>query len=63
MPSIIISRAPGIAFAVARPPEGRIILSTLPWITSVGAVIVRSSGVLSPVAVIAPSCLPPAATS
>ena len=39
MPSIIISRAPGIALAVARPPDGRIILSTVPWMTSVGALI------------------------
>ena len=33
----LISRAPGIAFAVARPPDGLIILSTVPWMTSVGA--------------------------
>ena len=29
----------GIALAVARPPEGRIILSTVPWMTRVGALI------------------------
>ncbi len=39
MPSIIISSAPGIARAVARPPEGETSGSTLPWITSVGAVM------------------------
>ena len=39
MPSTIISSAPGIARAVARPPEGEISGSTLPWITSVGAVM------------------------
>ena len=42
MPSIIISRAPGIALAVALPPEGRIILSTVPWMTRVGALIAAS---------------------
>ena len=42
MPSIIISLAPGIALAVALPPEGLIILSTVPWMTSVGALISAS---------------------
>ncbi len=37
MPSIVTSRAPAIAAAVARPPDGRIILSFVPWITTVGA--------------------------
>src|SRR4051812_3406884 len=32
------SRAPGIALAVAFPPDGEISLSSLPWITTVGAV-------------------------
>ncbi len=41
MPSIIISFAPAIARAVARPPEGEISGSTLPWTTSVGAVMLR----------------------
>jgi hypothetical protein len=63
MPSIIISLAPGIALAVARPPEGRIILSTVPWMTRVGALICRSMLVRSPDAMIAPSCRPPARTS
>ena len=39
MPSIIISRAPGMARAVARPPEGLTSRSLVPWITSVGALI------------------------
>ena len=43
MPSISSSRAPGMAFAVARPPDGRTRRSDLPWITSVGALIPRSS--------------------
>ena len=63
MPSIIISRAPGIALAVALPPEGRIILSTVPWMTRVGAVILLSVLVRSPEATIAPSWRPPALTS
>ena len=61
MPSIIISLAPGIAFAVALPPEGLIILSTVPWMTSVGALILPSFLVRSPEATIAPSWRPPAA--
>ena len=63
MPSIIISRAPGIAFAVALPPEGRTILSTVPWMTNVGAMIFLSVLVRSPEATIAPSWRPPALTS
>ena len=42
MPSTIISFAPGIARAVARPPEGRISRSTVPWMTRVGASIPAS---------------------
>ena len=38
MPSISISSAPGMAAAVALPPEGRTSVSSLPWTTSVGAV-------------------------
>ncbi len=41
MPSTTINRAPGIAFAVARPPDGRTRRSSVPWMTSVGALIVR----------------------
>jgi hypothetical protein len=33
MPSIITSRAPGIAAAVARPPDGETSWSAVPWIT------------------------------
>jgi hypothetical protein len=55
IPSISISRAPGIAFAVALPPDGLTILSTVPWMTSVGALIRRSASVRSPEAMIAPS--------
>ena len=33
---------PGMAAAVARPPDGRIMRSLVPWMTTVGAVIVRS---------------------
>ena len=58
MPSIIMSRAPWIARAVALPPDGLTIGSFEPWITSVGALIVRRSAVRSPEATIAPSCLP-----
>ena len=36
MPGISTSRAPGIAFAVARPPEGRTSLSSAPWMTVAG---------------------------
>ena len=36
-PGSIISRAPGIARAVARPPEGDTSRSAVPWMTSVGA--------------------------
>ena len=58
MPSIIVSFAPGMARAVARPPEGEISGSTLPWITSVGAVIRSSSALRSPEATIAASWRP-----
>ena len=61
MPSIISSRAPGIARAVARPPDVGTIRSLLPWMTSVGTVIVRSSGVRSPEWMIAASWRAPAA--
>ena len=54
-PRSISSRAPGIARAVARPPDAGTIRSLLPWMTSVGAVIVRSSGVRSPEWMIAAS--------
>ena len=37
MPAIVISSAPAIARAVARPPEGVTRRSAVPWITSVGA--------------------------
>ena len=55
MPSISSSRAPGMARAVARPPDGGTSLSLVPWMTSVGATMVRSSGVRSPEAAIAAS--------
>jgi hypothetical protein len=55
MPSMISSLAPGIAFAVARPPDVATILSRAPWITSVGASIRRSDFVRFPVFTIAPS--------
>jgi len=55
MPSISSSRAPGIALAVARPPEGRTSGSCVPWMTSVGAVIVASCSRRSPEAMIAAS--------
>src|SRR5690606_7347252 len=48
MPSIIISRAPGIASAVAIPPLGSHILSAEPWITSVGRSSCRRRSVRSP---------------
>ena len=40
MPSISTSRAPGIASAVARPPDGVTSRSRVPWMTTVGALIV-----------------------
>jgi hypothetical protein len=55
MPSIVSMRAPGIARAVARPPDSGTRRSLVPWTTSVGAMIVRSSGVRSPDAMIAAS--------
>jgi hypothetical protein len=48
-------RAPGMARAVARPPEGRTSRSAVPWMTSVGAVILASAAVRSPEARIAAS--------
>ena len=53
MPSIFSRRAPGMARAVARPPEGATSLSAVPWMTSVGAVMWRSSAVRSPEATMA----------
>ena len=58
MPSIFISFAPGIALAVALPPDGLTSLSRVPWMTRVGTLIWRSFGVRSPVAMIAPSWRP-----
>ena len=55
MPSISTSREPAIARAVAFPPEGVTITSRVPWTTSVGAVIVATSAVRSPAAMIAAS--------
>ena len=55
MPSIVSSRAPGIARAVARPPEGETRRSAVPWMTSVGTRIWRSSFVRLPEAMIAAS--------
>ena len=55
MPFTIISLAPGIARAVARPPDGLTSLSELPWITSVGARTPCSCSVRSPEAMIAAS--------
>src|SRR3954467_10551579 len=48
MPSIMARRAPGMARAVARPPEGATSLSAVPWMTRVGAVMWRSSAARSP---------------
>src|SRR4051812_10772176 len=62
MSSIISSFAPLIALAVARPPEGLTKRSSLPWITSVGAVMRPSRFLRLPSAVIAPSCRPVPAT-
>ena len=55
MPSIMSRRAPGMARAVARPPEGATSLSAVPWMTRVGAVMWRSSAVRSPEARMAAS--------
>ena len=55
MPSIVISRAPGIARAVALPPDGATSRSASPWITSVGTWIDASIGERSPDAMIAAS--------
>ena len=56
MPSIISSRAPGIAAATERPAAGRTSGSRVPWMTTVGAAIPRNRFVRSPFAVIACSC-------
>jgi hypothetical protein len=61
MPAISSSSAPSIALAVARPPDARTSLSSLPWMTSVGAVTARRRFVRSPEAMIAASWRPPAA--
>ena len=63
MPSIVTSRAPGIAFAVARPPEGATSLSFVPWMTTVGTRIRARSAVRSPEAMIAASWRPEPAGS
>ena len=42
---------PAIAFAVARPPEGRTSVSASPWMTSVGALILRNRRVRLPEAI------------
>src|SRR6187549_336682 len=39
IPSNSTSRAPGMARAIERPPDGRINLSALPWMTTVGALV------------------------
>ena len=48
-----ISRDPGTAFAVVRPPLGVTSGSTIPWITSVGHFTAANSGVRSRLAKIA----------
>ena len=48
MPGMTMSSAPGIAFAVARPPETSISGSSSPWITSAGARTDARSLVRSP---------------
>ena len=58
MPSILTSRAPGIAFAVARPPEGLTSLSLVPWMTTVGTREPAQPAVRSPEAMIAASWRP-----
>ena len=52
MPGIVTSFAPGIASAVASPPDFTISGSSSPWITTVGALIERSASVRSPDAMI-----------
>src|SRR5258707_9454284 len=58
MPSIISSFAPGIEAAVSLPPSGRTKGSTVPWITSVGALTDASRSLRLPDARIARSCRP-----
>src|SRR3954447_6950286 len=58
MSSSISSFAPLIALAVALPPEGETRRSSLPWMTSVGAVIRARPLLRLPSAVIAASCRP-----
>ncbi len=55
IPGTITSRAPGIAAAVARPPDGITSRSSSPWITVVGTRSSRSNGVRSWATTIAPS--------
>ena len=56
MPSITSSFAPGIAAAVALPPETSIRGSSTPWITNAGTSNRPSASVRSPDARIATSC-------
>src|SRR6185312_15501904 len=58
MPSIIRSLAPGIEAAVSLPPSGRTSGSTVPWITSVGALTNASRFLRLPDARMARSCRP-----
>ena len=55
MPLIITSFASGIALAVAFPPDGFTSPSLVPWITTVGALILRRSLARLPEAMIAAS--------
>ena len=55
MPSISISRAPGMARAVVRPPDVATSLSAVPWMTSVGTLMRRRSAIRFPEARIPPS--------
>jgi hypothetical protein len=56
MPGILISSAPGIAFAVAIPARSGTSGSRRPWITTVGTSRRRSAAVREPDAMIAASC-------
>ena len=58
MPGTAISRASGIAAAVARPPRNGTSGSARPWITVVGTASERSCAVRSPDAMIAASWRP-----
>jgi hypothetical protein len=58
MPSMVTSRAPGIALAVARPPEGLTRRSLVPWMTTAGTFRPRRRAVRSPEAMIAASWRP-----